>query len=144
MTPLEQQALRLERNHGRPWNRRTPNSELELQAKAKSFGFWGLSTPQENGGMALAALLQSLITTEVGRSAVLFTFGGEADNILFRAQRLPAAGVPATDHRRRSDLLLRHHRTGRRTRRGEYCANGPPGRRGLDPERRKEFHHQGK
>lgn len=35
--------------------------------------------------MALPAVLQSLITTEVGRSVVPFTFGGEADNILFRA-----------------------------------------------------------
>lgn len=80
--PLEQQALRRERNH-RPALER---DELRaLQAKAKAFGFWGLSTPQEYGGMALPAVLQSLITTEVGRSVVPFTFGGEADNILFRA-----------------------------------------------------------
>lgn len=80
--PLEQQALRRERNHQPALER----DELrDLQASAKAFGFWGLSTPHEYGGMALPAVLQSLIATEVGRSVVPFTFGGEADNILFRA-----------------------------------------------------------
>jgi acyl-CoA dehydrogenase len=79
--PLEQEALRREREH-RPGLDR---SELvELRQKAKKFGFWGLSTPEEYGGMNLPAVLQSLIWTEVGRSFVQFTFGGEADNILYR------------------------------------------------------------
>jgi acyl-CoA dehydrogenase len=80
--PLEQEVLRRERAHG-------PALELgelhQLQAKARSFGFWGLSTPQEYGGMALPAVTQSLIWTEIGRSWVPFRFGGEADNILYRA-----------------------------------------------------------
>ena len=33
----------------------------ELQQKAKAIGFWGLSTPEEYGGMNLSAVLQSLI-----------------------------------------------------------------------------------
>jgi acyl-CoA dehydrogenase len=79
--PLEQEALRRERAHLPGLDR----SELvELRQKAKKFGFWGLSTPEEYGGMNLPAVLQSLIWTEVGRSFVQFTFGGEADNILYR------------------------------------------------------------
>ncbi|GAA3903513.1 acyl-CoA dehydrogenase family protein [Actinoplanes auranticolor] len=80
--PLEQEALRRERNHQPGLDR----SELrELQLKAKKFGFWGLSTPEEYGGMDLPAVLQSLIWTEVGRTFVQFKFGGEADNILYYA-----------------------------------------------------------
>ncbi|BCJ35892.1 acyl-CoA dehydrogenase [Actinocatenispora thailandica] len=56
-----------------------------LQAKARGFGFWGLSTPEEHGGMGLDAVTQALIHTELGRSYVPFTFGGEADNILYEA-----------------------------------------------------------
>jgi acyl-CoA dehydrogenase len=80
--PLEQEALLRERRH-------QPGLELselrELQQKAKKFGFWGLSTPEEYGGMNLPALVQSLIWTEVGRTFVQFKFGGEADNILYYA-----------------------------------------------------------
>ncbi|GAA2658216.1 acyl-CoA dehydrogenase family protein [Paractinoplanes durhamensis] len=80
--PLEQEALLRERRH-------QPGLELselrELQQKAKKFGFWGLSTPEEYGGMNLPAVLQSLIWTELGRTFVQFKFGGEADNILYYA-----------------------------------------------------------
>jgi acyl-CoA dehydrogenase len=80
--PLEQEALRRERNHQPGLDR----SELrELQLKAKKFGFWGLSTPEEYGGMNLPAVLQSLIWTEIGRTFVQFKFGGDADNILYYA-----------------------------------------------------------
>ena len=80
--PLEQEALRRERAH-RPG---LEHSELrELQLKAKKFGFWGLSTPEQYGGMDLPAVLQSLIWTEIGRTFVQFRFGGEADNILYHA-----------------------------------------------------------
>jgi len=80
--PLEQEALIRERRHEPGITR----DELrELQLKAKKFGFWGLSTPEEYGGMNLPALLQSLIWTEVGRTWVQFRFGGEADNILYYA-----------------------------------------------------------
>ncbi|MET0424630.1 MAG: acyl-CoA dehydrogenase family protein [Actinoplanes sp.] len=80
--PLEQEALLRERRHQPGLER----SELrELQLKAKEFGFWGLSTPEEYGGMDLPAVLQSLIWTEVGRTFIQFKFGGEADNILYYA-----------------------------------------------------------
>jgi acyl-CoA dehydrogenase len=80
--PLEQEALRRERAHQPGLER----SELvELRQKARKFGFWGLSTPEEYGGMDLPAVTQSLLWTELGRTFVQFTFGGEADNILYRA-----------------------------------------------------------
>ena len=80
--PLEQEVLRRERAHQPGMTR----DELrELQLKAKKFGFWGLSTPEEYGGMGLPAVTQSLIWTEIGRSFVPFRFGGEADNILYYA-----------------------------------------------------------
>jgi acyl-CoA dehydrogenase len=80
--PIEDEVLRRERNHQPGISR----DELrELQLKAKQFGFWGLSTPEEYGGMNLPAVMQSLIWTELGRTFVPFRFGGEADNILYFA-----------------------------------------------------------
>jgi alkylation response protein AidB-like acyl-CoA dehydrogenase len=82
VAPLEPEVLRRERNHLPALTR----DELrELQLKAKKFGFWGLATPEEYGGMDLPAVVQSLIWTEIGHSFVPFRFGGEADNILFHA-----------------------------------------------------------
>jgi alkylation response protein AidB-like acyl-CoA dehydrogenase len=78
--PLEDEVLRRERNHQPSVSR----DELrDLQLRAKQFGFWGLSTPEEYGGMNLPAVTQSLIWTELGRTFVPFRFGGEADNILY-------------------------------------------------------------
>jgi acyl-CoA dehydrogenase len=80
--PFESELLRRERRHEPGITR----DELrELQLKARKFGFWGLSTPEEYGGMNLSAVLQSLIWTEIGRTIVPFRFGGEADNILYFA-----------------------------------------------------------
>lgn len=80
--PYEQEALRRERAHEPGLTR----DELrELQLKARAFGFWGLATPTEYGGMNLSAVLQSLVWTEIGRTFVQFRFGGDADNILFHA-----------------------------------------------------------
>jgi len=80
--PLEEEVLRRERAHQPGITR----EELrDLQSKARAFGFWGLSTPEEYGGMNLPAVMQSLIWTEVGRTVVPFRFGGEADNILYMA-----------------------------------------------------------
>lgn len=80
--PLEQEVLRRERAGERGLD---PDVRRELQLKAKEFGFWGLGTPEEYGGMGLSAVGQALITSELGRSFVPFSFGGEADNILFEA-----------------------------------------------------------
>ncbi len=80
--PMESEVLRRERA-GQPG---LQADELEeLQHKAKAFGFWGLSTPEEYGGMNLPAVMQALIAQELGRTFVPFRFGGEADNILYYA-----------------------------------------------------------
>ena len=63
----------------------TLDEQREIQLKAKKFGFWGLSTPADYGGMNLPAVTQALLWTETGRTFVPFSFGGEADNILFYA-----------------------------------------------------------
>jgi alkylation response protein AidB-like acyl-CoA dehydrogenase len=82
LMPLEQEVLRRERA-GEPGL--DPSVRRELQLKAKSFGFWGLSTPAEYGGMDLSAVDQALVTSELGRTFLPFVFGGEADNILYEA-----------------------------------------------------------
>ena len=80
--PLEPELLRRERAH-QPGI--TTEELRELQAKARRFGFWGIQTPEEYGGMHLSAVLTALIEAELGRSFVPFRFGGSADNILFQA-----------------------------------------------------------
>ena len=80
--PMESEVLRRERA-GQPGLQ--PDELEDLQHKAKSFGFWGLSTPEEYGGMNLPAVMQALIAQELGRTFVPFHFGGEADNILYYA-----------------------------------------------------------
>ena len=80
--PLEAQVLERERRHERGLGL----DELEaLRGKAKAAGFWGVLTPEEYGGMGLGALMTALIEVELGRSFVQFSFGGDADNILFDA-----------------------------------------------------------
>ena len=80
--PLEPMALRRERI-GQPALSR--DELAELRTKARNFGFWGLQTPEEYGGMNLSAVLTALIEAELGRSFIPFRFGGAADNILFHA-----------------------------------------------------------
>ncbi|MDO8187380.1 acyl-CoA dehydrogenase family protein [Conexibacter sp. JD483] len=80
--PLEAEVLR----HERRGEKGIAPAELrELQARARRFGFWGIGTPARFGGADLPAVTQSLIWTEVGRTCVPFLFGGEADNILYKA-----------------------------------------------------------
>lgn len=80
--PLEGQVLRNERQ-GKP---ALEDGQLkELQDKAKEQGFWGVTTPEEFGGADLGAVVNALVTMEVGRTFVPFSFGGWADNILFAA-----------------------------------------------------------
>ncbi len=80
--PLEQTVLERERRHERGL---TLDELRSLQDKAKASGFFGVTTPEEYGGMGLGALMAALIEIELGRSFVQFKFGGDADNILFVA-----------------------------------------------------------
>jgi alkylation response protein AidB-like acyl-CoA dehydrogenase len=80
--PLESTVLERERRGERGLRR----EELrELRDKAKQSGFFGVQTPEEYGGMALGAVMTALIEVELGRSFVPFSFGGDADNILYSA-----------------------------------------------------------
>ena len=86
---------------------------LELRAKARTFGFWGIQTPPEYGGMGLSAVMTALIEAELGRTFVPFSFGGAADNILFHANEAQKQEylLPTIEGRRA--VLLRDHRAGR-------------------------------
>ena len=80
--PLESTVLERERRNERGLTR----EELRaLRAKAKKSGFFGVQTPEEYGGMALGAVMTALVEAELGRSFVPFSFGGDADNILYSA-----------------------------------------------------------
>ncbi|HZI97231.1 MAG TPA: acyl-CoA dehydrogenase family protein [Actinomycetales bacterium] len=82
IVPLEGEVLERERRG----QRGLPREQLEtLQHKAKDSGFWGIQTPVDYGGMGLSAVMTSLVEAELGRSFVPFSFGGDADNILYDA-----------------------------------------------------------
>ncbi len=78
--PLEPDVLRAERA-GRPGIGR--DALREVQLKARRSGFWGVTTPEEYGGMNLGAVMSAIIAIETGRTFVPFAFGGYADNILY-------------------------------------------------------------
>jgi alkylation response protein AidB-like acyl-CoA dehydrogenase len=82
LVPLEPHVLERERNG----ERGIGLDEVKgLQDKARRAGFFGIQTPEEYGGMGLGAVMHALIETERGRTFVPFTFGGDADTILFEA-----------------------------------------------------------
>ncbi|MEP6597879.1 MAG: acyl-CoA dehydrogenase family protein [Actinomycetota bacterium] len=103
--PREPEVLRRER---RGEVGITRDEVVELQQKAKKFGFWGLSTPERYGGMELPAITEALIVTELGRTFVPFVFGGEADNILYEANEHQQAEflVPTIEGDRRSCFAI--------------------------------------
>ena len=76
LTEVQKAEIRGERFPDRPTIR-------SLQAKARTAGLWGLSTPEDYGGANLGAVMNSLVAMEIGRTLVTFQFGGGADNILF-------------------------------------------------------------
>jgi alkylation response protein AidB-like acyl-CoA dehydrogenase len=78
--PLESEVLRNERA-GRPGL--DPEVLTDLRAKARGAGFWGVNTPEEYGGMNLGAVMTAIVVMETGRTFVPFSFGGNADNILY-------------------------------------------------------------
>ncbi|WP_185996671.1 acyl-CoA dehydrogenase family protein [Nocardioides campestrisoli] len=103
--PLEGEVLHRER-HGETGLRH--DELVELREKARTFGFWGLGTPVEHGGMGLDAVTQSLVWTELGKTFVPFSFGGEADNILFHADAAQQAEylIPTIEGTRRSCFAI--------------------------------------
>ena len=105
VVPYEPEVLRRERR-GEPGM--TRDERRELQLAARKFGFWGLSTPEEYGGMSLPAVTQALVWTELGRSFVPFSFGGEADNILYDANEEQRAAylIPTIEGERLSCFAI--------------------------------------
>ncbi|WP_010530144.1 acyl-CoA dehydrogenase family protein [Lentibacillus jeotgali] len=80
LIPLENEVLRNERE-GKP--SLSAAKQEELQRKAKESGFWGINTPSEYGGADLGQMMQAIVSMEVAKTFVPFTFGGSADNILY-------------------------------------------------------------
>ncbi|WP_019119708.1 acyl-CoA dehydrogenase family protein [Brevibacillus massiliensis] len=103
--PLEQQVLRNERE-GRPGIAREEIRRLQL--KAKEMGFWGINTPEEYGGANLGPIMTALITMELGRTFVPFSFGGSADNILYycNEEQKKRYLIPLINGERRSCFAL--------------------------------------
>lgn len=79
-----------------------------LQLKAKELGLWGINTPEEYGGANLGTTMSALITMELGKCVVPFTFGGSADNILFLAneEQKKEYLIPTINGERRSCFAL--------------------------------------
>ncbi|GAB2786165.1 acyl-CoA dehydrogenase family protein [Streptomyces daliensis] len=103
--PLEAEVLRNERAGAPAIDR---DVLAELRAKARKSGFWGVSTPEEYGGMNLGAVMTAILTMETGRTFVPFTFGGAADNILYHCDEEQKREylVPTIEGRRRSCFAI--------------------------------------
>ncbi len=80
LIPLENDVLKNERE-SKPGI--SPEKLVELQLKAKEFGFWGINTPKEYGGADIGQVMMAIVTIEVAKTFVPFKFGGYADNILY-------------------------------------------------------------
>jgi acyl-CoA dehydrogenase len=130
--PREPEALRRERDGHAGITR---DDIRELQLKARAFGFWGMSTPEEYGGMDLPAVTQALVWTELGRTFIPFRFGGEADNILYYANEAQRADylVPTLEGTRLSCFAITEPgagsdaaniKTSARRDRGDWVING--------------------
>ncbi|KQL48611.1 acyl-CoA dehydrogenase family protein [Brevibacillus choshinensis] len=105
LVPLEQQVLRNERE-GRDGI--TKEEVRQIRQKAKEAGFWGINTPEEFGGADLGPVMTALITMELGRTFVPFSFGGSADNILYycNEEQKKRYLIPTIEGERRSCFAL--------------------------------------
>jgi len=105
LIPLEREMMQSE---GKYPTGIEPGLYHELQAKAKALGFWGINTPEAYGGANLGAVMSALIAMELGRTLVPFTFGGNADNILYygNEQQKQEYLVPTIEGTRRSCFAL--------------------------------------
>ncbi len=105
LLPLEGQVLLNERE-GRPaleWEKMRA-----LQQKAKAMGFWGITTPEEYGGANLGPIMGAITAMELSHTFVPFTFGGNADNILYQCneEQKQRYLIPTINGERRSCFAL--------------------------------------
>jgi acyl-CoA dehydrogenase len=130
--PLEPEVLRGERA-GRPGIDRSVLRDLQL--KARRSGFWGVTTPEEYGGMNLGAVMAAIVAIETGRTFVPFQFGGYADNILYAGdeEQKQRYLIPTIEGERISCFAItepgagsdaRSIRTSARPDGGDYVING--------------------
>ncbi len=105
LIPLEAEVLRNEREN-RPGMERAQLRQLQL--RAKELGFWGINTPEEYGGASLGPVMTAIISMELARTFVPFTFGGSADNILYHgnAEQKQQYLIPTINGERRSCFAL--------------------------------------
>ena len=105
LIPLEAEVLRNEREN-RPGMERAQLRQLQL--RAKELGFWGINTPEEYGGANLGPVMTAIISMELARTFVPFTFGGSADNILYHGneEQKQQYLLPTINGERRSCFAL--------------------------------------
>jgi acyl-CoA dehydrogenase len=105
LMPLENEVMQ---NEGKYPTGIEPGLYRSLQEKAKALGFWGINTPSEYGGAELGAVMTALISMELSRTLVPFTFGGGADNILYlgNEQQKQEYLIPTIEGKRRSCFAL--------------------------------------
>src|SRR5258707_6543478 len=103
--PLEHEVMQ---NEGKYSTGIEPSMYHSLQMKAKELGFWGINTPEEYGGANLGEVMTALIAMELGRTLVPFSFGGNADNILYLGNEAQKAEylVPTIEGKRKSCFAL--------------------------------------
>src|SRR5438876_10566843 len=99
LMPLENEVLQ---NEGKYPTGVEPGLYHSLEMKAKEMGFWGINTPEEYGGANLGPAMTALISMELRRTLVPFTFGGGADNILYSGndQQKEAYLIPTIQRKR--------------------------------------------
>src|SRR5260370_34925759 len=105
LMPLENEVMQNEVNYATGIE---PSIDLHLQMKDKELGFWGINTPEDYGGANLGAVMTALIAMELGRTLVTFSFGGNADNILYLGNEAQKAEylVPTIEGKRKSCFAL--------------------------------------
>jgi acyl-CoA dehydrogenase len=105
LMPLETEVMQSE---GKYPTGIEPGIYQDLQHKARELGFWGINTPEEYGGADLGAVMSALIAMEMGRTLVPFTFGGNADNILYHGNEQQKAEylIPTIEGKRKSCFAL--------------------------------------
>ncbi len=107
LMPLEAEMQEAElAGHGNEY----PDLETvdRLQAKAREFGLWGITTPEEYGGTDLGTQMAALISMELAHCLVPFQLGGYADNILFHAneEQKKEYLLPTIEGQRRSCFAI--------------------------------------